>query len=279
MKEDANAKINLSLDVIRRRTDGYHDLRMIMLPLSLHDTLHVTLSDQDMFTCDDPSVPLDEHNLIWKALRYLRQQWGLQEHFTIHLEKRIPMEAGLAGGSADAGAIIRAAMKLANIQAPLEAVAQGAKQVGADVPFCVMNQSARVEGIGEKITVLQDACSFEILLVKPATGVSTKHAYQMLDFAQVIHPDIDAIEQCLLRDDYHSLCALLGNTLEYSAFLLNPQVKELKASLIKDGVDSALMSGSGSTVFAIDRDHQKLQRLQQYYQVQGYFSQLVQRKG
>ncbi len=279
MKVEANAKINLSLDVVRRREDGYHDLRMIMLPLTLHDTLTVELASHDTLTCDDERVPLGEENLIFRALAYLRKEWGLEAHFRIHLEKRIPMEAGLAGGSADAGAIIRAALALTHQDISMDAVARGAKQVGADVPFCVWNQSARVEGIGERIRLLRDACHFEILLVKPSSGVSTGKAYQMLDFTKVEHPDIDRIEECLVKDDYVQLCQQLGNTLEYSAFLLNPDVEQLKLELLAAGVDGALMSGSGSTVFAIDRDHDKLQQLKERYAKMGYFAQLVSRKG
>lgn len=279
MKVEANAKINLSLDVVRRREDGYHDLRMIMLPLTLHDTLTVELASHDTLTCDDERVPLGEGNLIFRALTYLRKEWGLDAHFQIHLEKRIPMEAGLAGGSADAGAIIRAALALTHQNIALDAVAIGAKQVGADVPFCVLNQSARVEGIGERIRLLRDSCRFEILLVKPTSGVSTGKAYQMLDFTKVEHPDIDRIEECLIKDDYAHLCQQLGNTLEYSAFLLNPDVEQLKLELLAAGVDGALMSGSGSTVFAIDRDRDKLQWLKEQYAKMGYFVQLVSRKG
>ncbi len=279
MKVEANAKINLSLDVVRRREDGYHDLRMIMLPLSLHDTLEVELADRDELICFDERVPVNENNLIFKALEYLREKWNMHAHFRIRLEKRIPMEAGLAGGSADAGAIIRAAMELAEIQAPIEEVAKGAKQVGADVPFCVLNQSARVEGIGEQVFPLQDHCRFDILLVKPSTGVPTGKAYQLLDFAKVEHPDIDWIEHCLIEDRYEQLCKCLGNTLEYSAFQINPEVEKLKKALQADGVNGALMSGSGSTVFAIDRDREKLLRLQERYAKMGYFAQIVKRKG
>ncbi len=279
MKVEANAKINLVLDVVRRREDGYHDLRMIMLPLALHDTLEVTLAQEDRLFCDDPRVPLTNDNLIFRALSYLRKRWGMDAHFHIKLHKRIPMEAGLAGGSADAGAIIRAAMQLTKLEAPMEAVAKEAKQVGADVPFCVYNRCARVEGIGEQISALDVNCDFEILLVKPQSGVSTKRAYELLDFDRVTHPDVDLVERCLRTDAYETLCSALGNTLEYSAFLLNPQVAKLKEALVCDGVDAALMSGSGSTVFAIGRDHCQLAQLEERYRKQGYFTTLTKRRG
>lgn len=278
MKVEAHAKINLALDVVKRREDGYHDLRMIMLPLQLHDTLHVELAQQDELTCDGERMPLGENNLIFKALRYLRECWDLQGCFRIHVEKRIPMEAGLAGGSADAGAIIRAALSLNDRESDISKVARGAKQVGADVPFCVLDQSARVEGIGDVVIPLSDHCDFDILLVKPPTGVSTGKAYQTLDFTCAVHPDIDRVQQCLLNDDYTQLCKSLGNTLEQSAFLLNPEVAKLKQSLISNGVDAALMSGSGSTVFALGRDRRLLLDLQQLYAEKGYFAAVTSRK-
>lgn len=279
MRVEANAKINLSLDVVRRREDGYHDLRMIMLPLTLHDVLEVTLAFEDTLVCTDPCVPLDERNLIFRALSYLRRVWGMQAHFRIVLEKNIPMEAGLAGGSADAGAIIRAAIQLAPIDAPLASIAREAVCVGADVPFCVLNQSARVEGIGEQVTPIKAACDFEILLVKPASGVSSAQAYRMLDFTQAEHPDIDLVERCLVQGDYAALCRSLGNTLEYSAFLLNPQVKQLKEMLLAQGADGVLMSGSGSTVFALGRNHEQMCAWMEEYRRMGYFAQLVKCRG
>lgn len=277
MKIEANAKINLSLDVVRRRPDGYHELRMIMMPLRLHDTLDVVCSSRDILESDCPDMPCDESNLIMKALAFMRERYGLKEHFHIRVEKRIPMQAGLAGGSADAGAMIRAVHALCAISAPLEQVAEAAKCVGADVPYCVMNRCARVEGIGEKLTFLQDHCDFQLLLVKPPCGIPTGKAYQLLDLQQAEHPDIDLVERCLLADDYETLCRSLGNTLEYSAFQMEPQIREIRTMLAEEGADAALMSGSGSAVFALSRDIAVLERLRQKAEALGCDSWLTQR--
>lgn len=274
MKVEANAKINLALDVVRRRADGYHDLRMIMLPLTLHDTLEVSVSDRDVLESDDPLMPLDESNLILRALRFMREHYGVSHAFHINVQKRIPMEAGLAGGSADAGAMIRAVHELCRIPVSLADIARKSKCVGADVPFCVLNAPCRVEGIGEKLRPIAVDCPFGILLVKPSQGVSTAKAYAMLDFEKVAHPDIDRVEACLRQNDYDTLCHSLGNTLEYSAFQITPAVRELKTALQQEGVDAVLMSGSGSAVFALSRDRSLLHYLRQKYARQGYFSAL-----
>ncbi|MEI3148167.1 MAG: 4-(cytidine 5'-diphospho)-2-C-methyl-D-erythritol kinase [Merdibacter sp.] len=206
----------------------------------------------------------DECNLILKALAYLRRALGDEGAFSYPCWKNgFPMQAGLAGGSADAGAMIRAAQRCARSASRLRQVAEAAKCVGADVPYCVMNRCARVEGIGEKLTFLQDHCDFQLLLVKPPCGVSTGKAYQLLDLQQAEHPDIDLVERCLLADDYETLCRSLGNTLEYSAFQMEPQVRTLQEMLAEEGADAALMSGSGSAVFALSRDIAVLERLRQ----------------
>lgn len=269
MNIEANAKINLALDVVRRRADGYHELRMIMLPLQLHDTLTIVRSVQDKLESDCPQMPCDESNLILKALAFMRARCGISEHFHIMVQKRIPMQAGLAGGSADAGAMIRALHAICGIAEPLDKIAEASKCVGADVPYCVMNQCARVEGIGEKVRPLRDHCSFHVLLVKPPCGIETGKAYQMLDLDKAWHPDIDLVERCLLADEYETLCGALGNTLEYSAFQMEPQIRAIRAMLTADGADAALMSGSGSAVFALSRDLALLQRLQPKYEALG----------
>lgn len=175
------------------------------------------------------------------------------------------------------GAMIRAVHALCAISEPLEQVAEAAKCVGADVPYCVMNRCARVEGIGEKLTFLQDHCDFQLLLVKPPCGIPTGKAYQLLDLQQAEHPDIDLVERCLLADDYETLCRSLGNTLEYSAFQMEPQIREIRTMLAEEGADAALMSGSGSAVFALSRDIAVLERLRQKAEALGCDSWLTQR--
>ena len=177
MKVKAHAKINICLNVVCRRDDGYHELEMIMVPLMLHDELTITLSSEDCYTCSDAQLRMDETNTIIQAVELMRRTFSLSECFHVHVEKHIPAQAGLAGGSADAAAVMRGIRDLLKLDISLEELAQLGKQVGADVPFCIMETCALVKGIGERITPFAMPCDFHILLVKPAMGVPTGKAF------------------------------------------------------------------------------------------------------
>ncbi len=259
MKEHANAKINLCLDVVKKRQDGYHEMDMIMVPLTLHDTLEITIADHDHFVCDDDRCIMDEHNTIVKAVKLMRAQFGIRDHFHVRLTKRIPMEAGLAGGSSDAAAVMRALRKYYALPMDIVDLAKLGKQIGADVPFCVMNTSARVTGIGEIIEPFTNRCDFGILLVKPDQGVSTKEAFQRLDFQCCDHPQTALCKSALETNDFTAFCANSKNTLEYSAFQMVPQLAQIKQRLYTMGLPFVLMSGSGSTMFALSQDRNVLQ--------------------
>lgn len=260
MEIKANAKINLCLNVIGKREDGYHDMDMVMIPLTLQDTIYITPAKQDHFTCDDPSCVMNERNTVVRALNLMRDTFNRKEAFHIHLEKRIPMEAGLAGGSSDAAAILRGLRKHWNLNISLLELAELGKQIGADVPFCVMNTCARVQGIGERITPFVSQCDFGILLVKPQAGISTKQGFQRLSEVACEHPDVDACEQALKNDDFVAFCAQAKNTLEASAFSLLPQLAQIKTNLYDMGLPFVLMSGTGSTMFALSKDRAQLRQ-------------------
>lgn len=250
MKESAYAKINLSLDVVCKREDGYHELSMIMLPLTFHDTLEIELSDKDIYTSDSDMI-FDESNTIVKAVKIMREAYKLKQCFKIHCEKRIPMQAGLAGGSADAAAVLRGINTLCDLRIPINELALLGKKIGADVPFCVLNKPAYVSGIGEKIEPFDPIFDYEILLVKPQKGVSTKRAFEMLDFKTAIHPQISKIVSALKIGNAKEWIPELGNTLEQTAFQLVPEIETIKKQLQKDGFDAVLMSGSGSCLFGL----------------------------
>lgn len=260
MKVQANAKINLTLDVVRKREDGYHELDMIMLPLSLCDTLDVSLAHKDEIVCGTSEFPLDETNTIYKAILLMRKHFNIKECFRVEVTKRIPMQAGLAGGSANGAAMLKAIIALCKLEVDEKTLIQIAKQIGADVPFCVVNKPSRVKGIGEKVTTFSYDCPFYLMLVKPKEGVSTGLAFSKIAFESCTHPNVDECQQSLLNNDYNKLCNCIGNTLEQSAMSITPIIKEIKEKLIIDGFDSVLMSGSGSTVFAMTRDQSLLRR-------------------
>ena len=260
MKQRAYAKINLCLDVVRRREDGYHELEMIMAPVNLYDTLNFEFSDELRLQSNVPYLPLDRRNTIVKAIELLREEYGFKENFEITLQKHIPTQAGMAGGSTDGAAAIRALNKMLQLGMDNDKMVEIAKKVGADVPFCLRSRPAFVTGIGENLEHFRVHTPFYLLLVKPYKGVFTKVAFETLDFSCAEHPDCRRMREALIGNDYDGVLQSLGNTLEQSAFKLVPQIATIKQELLALGFDGALMSGSGSTVFALTRDLELLEK-------------------
>jgi 4-diphosphocytidyl-2-C-methyl-D-erythritol kinase/energy-coupling factor transport system substrate-specific component len=266
MIEKAYAKINLCLDVVNKRADGYHNLDMIMLPLQLHDTLEISISTQHEAYSDDLSVAMDEHNTIIKARDLMIETYQLKEKFKIVLHKQIPSQAGMAGGSADAAAVMRAIANLCHLDVSIEELSMLGKKVGADVPFCVYSTPAQVQGIGEIVKPFTFNYQPHVLLVKPPMGVSTKEAFQRIDFENGEHPHSDEVIQILNEQKYHLLPQYAKNTLEASAFELVPEIATIKQTLKDMGLEMSLMSGSGSTVFALSEDLSLIQKAYDYFQ-------------
>lgn len=260
MKQRAYAKINLCLDVVCRREDGYHELEMIMAPVNLYDTLNFEFCDERRLQSNVPYLPLDRRNTIIKAIELLREEYGFKENFEITLQKHIPTQAGMAGGSTDGAAAIRALNKMLRLGMDNDKMVEIAKKVGADVPFCLRSRPAFVTGIGENLEHFRVHTPFYLLLVKPYKGVSTKVAFETMDFSSAQHPDCRKMRQALMNNDYDGVIQSLGNTLEQSAFKLVPQIAAIKKDLLAMGFDGALMSGSGSTVFALTRDPELLEK-------------------
>ena len=259
MKEEAYAKINLSLNVIARRPDGYHDLDMIMLPLTLSDTLWMEPAAETTFECNVP-LPWDETNTIYKALEVVRKEIGLHARFRIKLEKRVPMEAGLGGGSADGAAALKLINKLLQFHLSDASLAYLASKIGSDVPFCIYNRPARVRGTGEKIEAFNIKKGYDFLLIKPEGGVSTAQAYKKLKLDKCPHPDIDAVMKAVRN--HRKLNGLLGNSLEDSAFALEREIWDIKHECIALGYENVLMTGSGSTVFVLTEKGEDISELE-----------------
>lgn len=265
MVEKAHAKINLSLNIRCRREDGYHELESVFLPLELHDTLEVQLAQENRIICDDASIPVDHTNLIWKAMELMQTKCSRRERFCVTLTKRIPAQAGLGGGSSDAAAMLRAINQMLDLQLMHQEMVEFAKELGADVPFFLKQQPALVSGIGERMTEIVFPFDLPVLLVKPSQGVSTKVAYDTLRLDRCDHPNIERLVATIQNNDYDSMISMIGNDLEESALRLVPAIKEFKAVLQEMGFDAVLMSGSGSTVFALSRDENLLERGRQYF--------------
>lgn len=289
----AYAKINLGLDVTGRRPNGYHDVKMIMQTISLHDTLTLKKKSQPGIEMTmeggNELVPLDDHNLIVKSIRKVCEYCHLNYEklgLSIHLVKRIPVAAGLAGGSTDAAAAIQGMNELYELSLSNEEMREIGVQIGADVPFCIMGGTALSEGIGEVLTKLPSPKQMLLLLVKPKAAVSTKEVYERLDgLENPVHPDIDALLAAIKTDysdfdmpldvnkegnlgfdalhdankngnsdsaiDGCNLAGLLGNILEQVTIPLHPEIAGIKEKLLELGALAAMMSGSGPTVFAI----------------------------
>lgn len=260
MKERAYAKINLCLDVVGKREDGYHDLKMIMVPINFYDVLEMEFAPDTTLELNRDYLPINDKNTIIKAIHIMQEKYNITEEFRCRLEKHIPTRAGLAGGSADAAAAIRMINRMCNLHLTKDEMIAVGKEVGADVPFCILNRPAFVEGIGEKITTFSCSPDFYLLLIKPRKGVSTAEAFHIVDEQEGIHPDCKAMQEALEYNDYDDIISSLGNSMENAAMTLVPEIRKAKQDLLDLGFDGVLMSGSGSTVFGITKDVELLDR-------------------
>lgn len=263
----ACAKINLGLDVLGRREDGYHEVRMLMQQVDLHDDLILQKREDGRISmeCDREDLPCDGTNLCVRAAELMRRQYGLSGGLHIELTKRIPLAAGLAGGSADAAAVMLGMAELFGLtQDDREAMRRElmhlATQLGADIPYCLMGGTALAEGIGQILTPVRPALrEIPTLIVKPAASVSTGEVYRALDSCtDCRHPDIDGLLDAVRREAYTDICRLLGNILEDVTIPLHPEIRQLKNALRDHGADAAMMSGSGPTVFAFFSEEGKM---------------------
>ena len=254
MKVQARAKINLALDVVERMDNGYHALDMIMAPISIYDEIEVEKNAETIVTCEDMKLP--ENNTISKMIQVLKETYHIPSHYKVTLKKHIPAQAGLGGGSADAAAVCKAILKLENIEETEENLFELSKQVGADVPFCIHDKWARVQGIGEKIIPIDSDWQFDILVVKPDFGISTANAFSKWKESRPFHPDVDLVESSIRDQNMDLLYQTMANALEPIAFEMEPELKQVKMDMEDAGLVRILMSGSGSSMlgFSVDED-------------------------
>ena len=250
MRLRAMAKINLGLDVLRKREDGYHEVRMIMQTIQMYDLLDIRKKEEPGISLSTnlPYVPSDERNLVYKAAKLLMDEFDIKEGLSMKLTKFIPVAAGMAGGSSDAAAAFVGVNRLFRLGLSEEELMKRAVQVGADVPYCVMRGTALAEGIGEKLTRLPGLPKCYVLVGKPGINVSTKLAY----------PDIDGMISDIENQDLHSLTAKMQNVFEPGIISQYPVIQEIKDLMEANGALKAMMSGSGPTVFGIFDDRSKL---------------------
>lgn len=262
--EKAPAKINLMLDVLHKRPDGYHEVEMIMTMVDLSDRLSFELLDEDRieFTASSGFIPTDEKNLAFAAAKLLKQRYQVKQGVRIHLEKNIPVAAGLAGGSSDCAAAIRGCNKLWNLQLTEEELCRLGAELGSDVPFCVVGGTAIARGRGEMLEPIAPPPACWAIIVKPSINVSTADIYGRLKAAEIQHhPSAAAMRRALERGDFQAMCEQLGNVLEEVTIPLYPEVQQIKSLMLKLGADGVLMSGSGPTVFALINKQSKVTRI------------------
>jgi 4-diphosphocytidyl-2-C-methyl-D-erythritol kinase len=270
----APAKINLSLDVLRKRDDGYHEVKMIMTTIDLADRLELKELEEDRIEIlsHNRYVPDDQRNLAYQAAQLLKERFQVKKGVSITIEKNIPVAAGLAGGSSDAAATLRGLNKLWKLGLTVDELAELGAEIGSDVSFCVYGGTAIATGRGEKIEHIPAPPPCWVILAKPQIGVSTAEVYRNLKVESVTHPDVDKMVHYIKNEDYEGICSSVGNVLEEVTFRMHPEVAHIKEQMKRFGADAVLMSGSGPTVFGLVHHDSRMHRI--YNGLKGFCDQV-----
>ena len=279
MRLKALAKINLGLDVLRRKEDGYHEVKMIMQTIRLHDQIHIKKIEEDEIRIRTNLyyLPNNENNIAYKAAKMLKDEFHLPGGVSIQLKKVIPVAAGMAGGSSDAAAVLFGMNKMYGLKLSMQELMERGVKIGADVPYCIMRGTALAEGIGEKLTKLPAMPKCHILIAKPPINVSTKFVYENLhanDLKPEEHPNVDIQIEALKEGNLEKLVANMGNVLEKVTVPEYPVIDEIKQMMTECGALGAMMSGSGPTVFGIFTSYVKAQKAYQKIEQSGLSKQI-----
>ena len=250
----ALAKINLGLDVVRRREDGYHEVRMIMQTIHLYDRLEIKKTGSADITMETnlSFLPTNENNLVYKAAKLLKDEFEIKEGVHVNLKKHIQVAAGMAGGSTDAAAVLYGMNRMFGLGLSKKELMERGVKIGADVPYCLMRGTALAEGIGEDLSALPPMVKCPVLIAKPSVNVSTKFVYENLKLDDTtVHPDIDALVADIKAQDLKKIAADMGNVLETVTIPNYPVIADIKQHMLEHGAINAMMSGSGPTVFGL----------------------------
>ena len=273
----AYAKINLGLDVLRRREDGYHEVKMIMQTVDIYDVLTFVKAPADVFrlSVDSAQIPDDDNNLVLKAARLLFTTAGIDAGVEVTLQKNIPVAAGMAGGSTDAAATLIGLNALYDLRFTTEQLQEIGVKLGADIPYCIMGGTALSQGIGEILRPLPAPPRAHLVIAKPDLMISTKYVYENLHAnSLMVHPNIDGMIEALSNRDLIKMCSLMGNVLETVTEKENPIITQIKDLMKEQGATGALMSGSGPTVFSIFTEEEKARSCFQKIQEENLAKQL-----
>ena len=268
----ARAKINLGLDVLGKREDGYHEVRMVMQTIGIYDRLILTKIPEEeiLITSNLAFLPVNENNLIYKAIKLLKDEYHFPGGVSVDLNKFIPVAAGMAGGSTDAASTMFGVNRLFGLNLSMGKMMELGVRLGADVPYCVMRGTALAEGIGEKLTRITPVPHMWILIAKPQINVSTRLVYEQLDMGGIQkHPDIDGIIRAIEAQDVVRIAQSMGNVLENVTVPLYPVIETIKQDMLSHGAINAMMSGSGPTVFGIFPDEQTTLACQAFLKKKG----------
>ena len=257
MRLRALAKINLGLDVLRKREDGYHELRMIMQTINMYDQLDIEISKTPgiKITTNLPFIPVNESNLVYKAAKLLMDEFQVEQGITVDLQKFIPVAAGMAGGSSDAAAAMIGVNRLFGLGLSVKELMERGVKIGADVPYCLLRGTALAEGIGDKLRALPPCPDCYVLIGKPAISVSTKFVYENLHANELeYHPEIDKMLEAIQWHNLNKVVDCMGNVLETVTIPHYPVIQEIKDHMKEHGALNAMLSGSGPTVFGLFDD-------------------------
>ena len=260
----ALAKINLGLDVVRRREDGYHEVRMIMQTIHLYDLLEIQkIREPGIQIVSNLSfLPVNENNLMYKAAKLLMDEFDIKSGLKIVLQKVIPVSAGMAGGSTDAAAVLYGVNKIFHLGLSTKQLMERGVKIGADVPYCIMRGTALSEGIGEKLTAIQAPPHMWLLIAKPPINVSTKFVYENLNLPQIDrHPDVNAMVKAIENGDKDRIAKNMENILETVTIKEYPVIEDIKNIMKDNGAVNALMSGSGPTVFGLFEEKEQAEKV------------------
>ena len=261
--EKAPAKINLGLDVLGKRADGYHELEMVMSSVDLADRLIMEELEEDKIIIETNKafLPIDKRNNVYQVASIVKKRYGINKGILIRITKNIPVAAGLGGGSTDCAAALRGMDRLWQLGLTMPELIDIGMEVGTDVPYCIYGTTAFISGKGEKVTPLRPMPQCWVVLVKPRLSVSTGKIFQEVDLDQLHHPDIQELSDAILAEDYQRMIAAMGNSLESITIPKHPVVQQIKERMMKYGADVALMTGSGPTVFALCQKYSRAQRV------------------
>lgn len=277
MELKALGKINLGLDVLGRRENGYHDVRMVMQTLYLYDRVTLIKKEEPGIEIESNLyfLPKDSGNIAWKAANLLMEEFGIPGGIKIILNKYIPVAAGMAGGSSNAAAVLYGMNKMYQLGLSQQELMDRGVKLGADVPYCIMRGTVLAEGIGEILSPLPPMPKCQILIAKPAVSVSTKAVYEAIDSKEIEdHPDIDGIIDGLKKQDLNKIAASMGNVLEKVTIDMHPEIAQIKNCMLEHGALGAMMSGSGPTVFGIFRSCKAAQEAYEKVKAQGIAKQV-----